>query len=267
MTEVDEALGSFDWKDRQDTERLTGMLDLIASAGAVQALKAWALEALAPAAGDSALDVGCGTGEDVRVFGRLVGTNGRAVGVEPNAGLRAEAERRAGGSVELVDGDAYTLPFEDASFDVIRCERVLQHLDHPDRAVGEMARVLKPGGRVALIDTDWRTAILHPVDPEVLSRMIADFEARAANPFSGRRLRGLLAGAGLSVRDETAATWIDAQSGATGGFATVMSANALAAGVISQAEADAFNAGLAEAAERDAFHFSLTMYAVAATKP
>lgn len=277
MTETDESgidlsRGSFKLADAetQDTAKLAMILDLMAQRPAVQTLKAWALNQLAPAAGETAVDVGSGTGEDVVRFAKLVGPAGRAIGVEPSAGLRAEAVRRAAeANTEFVEGDANALPFEAESVDVLRSERVLQHLADPAGAVREMARVLRPGGRIALIDTDWSTAIIHPADPAVLQRMVDYFLAGSANPYSGRRLRGLLAGAGagLEITGETAATWIEPQEGARQGFVSMMHLTSLEAGVITRAEAEAFAQGIADAADRGEFHLSLTMYAVSAVKP
>jgi ubiquinone/menaquinone biosynthesis C-methylase UbiE len=251
--------------DRQDAARLAMVLDLLAAKPAVQALKAWALDALEPAVDEAALDVGSGTGEDLAELAERVGPSGRAVGVEPNGSLRAVALER-NPELNLVDGIASALPFEDASFDVVRCERVLQHVDDAPQAVAQMARVLRPGGRICLIDTDWATAIVHPADPDVFGRMAGFFHAESANPYSGRTLRGLLVDAGLMVADETAATWIEPQSGAKQGFLAMMGKTAAAAGVITAAEAEAFHRGIEQAADRGAFHMSLTMYAVAATK-
>jgi SAM-dependent methyltransferase len=204
----------------------------------------------------------------VIAFAERVGPEGRAVGVEPSPGLREESVRRAAGArVEYVDGHAAGLPFDDESVDVLRCERVLQHLDHPAVAVREMTRVLRPGGRIVLIDSDWGTAIIHPADPDVLRRMFDHFLSGSANPFSGRQLRGLLADAGLEITGETAATTIEPQEGARQGFVTMMQLTSAQAGVITPAEADAFAKRLAEAADRGAFHQSLTMYAVSAVKP
>ncbi|MFG1819489.1 methyltransferase domain-containing protein [Kribbella sp. NPDC049174] len=297
---IDMSRGSFKLADAetQDTAKLAMILDLMAQRPAVQTLKAWALEQLAPAAGETAVDVGSGTGEDVVRFAKLVGAHGRAIGVEPSAGLRAEAvrrateatvERAAGTNVESVDGDAEAtgesvdraaeatvefvdgyagaLPFEPESVDALRSERVLQHVADPAGAVQDMARVLRPGGRIALIDTDWSTAIIHPADPAVLKRMVDYFVGDSANPYSGRRLRGLLAGAGLEITGETAATWIEAQEGARQGFVSMMHLTSLEAGIITRAEAEAFAQGIADAADRGAFHLSLTMYAVSARKP
>lgn len=274
----------------QNVERQAFVLDQMAGRPAVRTLKAWALEQLRPAPGEIAVDVGSGTGEDVLAFATY---GARAIGVEPSPGLRAEAARRAvsaaetvgraaaaeyveggaeavrgvGAAVEYVEGQAEALPFEDASVDVLRCERVLQHVDDPAAAVTEMARVLRPGGRIVLIDTDWGTAIIHPADPDVLQRMVGYFRGETANPFSGRRLRELLVGTGLEITGETAATWIEPQEGATTGFVGMMHTTAARAGVITDAEAEAFTETLRDAAERGAFHMSLTMYAVSARKP
>lgn len=288
MTETDESgidlssRGSFKIADAetQNAAQLAMVLDLMAQQPAVQTLRAWALEQLAPVAGETAVDVGSGTGEDVVALANLVGPQGHAIGVEPSPGLRAEAHHRAtnaaakpeadgesGGGVEFVDGDVGALPFAGESVDVLRCERVLQHVADAAGAVREMARVLRHGGRIVLIDTDWATAIVHPADPVVLQKMVDHFLADSANPYSGRQLRGQLAAAGLEITGETAATWIEAQEGARRGFASMMHLTALQAGVITPAEAETFAKGLADAADRGAFHLSLTMYAVSARKP
>ncbi|MET9315969.1 methyltransferase domain-containing protein [Kribbella sp. NPDC003505] len=249
----------------QNIERQAFILDQMAGRPAVRTLKSWALDQLKPKAGETAVDVGSGTGEDVVAF---AAAGAHAIGVEPSPGLRAEAVRRtAGADVEYVEGQAESLPFNDESVDVLRCERVLQHVDDPAAVVKEMTRVLRPGGRIALIDTDWATAIVHPADPGVLQRMVDHFIHESANPYSGRRLRGLLAGAGLMITGETAATMIEPQEGARQGLVGMLHLTSLQAGVITEAEAEEFARTLAEAADRGAFHMSLTMYAVSAVKP
>ncbi|WUJ71030.1 methyltransferase domain-containing protein [Kribbella soli] len=249
----------------QNIDRQAFILDQMAGRPAVRTLKSWALDQLAPTAGETAVDVGSGTGEDVVALHEL---GARAIGVEPSPGLRAEAVRRAAGAdVEYVDGHAEALPFEDESIDALRSERVLQHVDDPAAVVKEMARVLRPGGRIVLIDTDWGTAIIHPADPDVLQRMVGYFLRESANPYSGRQLRGLLADAGLEITGETAATWLEPQEGARQGFVGMMHLTSLQAGVITAEEAEAFAQTLGEAADRGAFHMSLTMYAVSAIKP
>lgn len=140
-----------------DVQRQVAALDTQARVPGVANLRAWTLAALELRAGERALDVGTGTGEQVHALAEGVGARGNAVGVEPNAGLRAEAVRRAAGTTAtFVDGRAETLPFAADSVDAVTCERVFQHLPEPARAATEIARVLRPGGRAVVTDTDWR---------------------------------------------------------------------------------------------------------------
>src|SRR6202023_1920244 len=69
-----------------------------------------------------------------------------------------------GGSLEFRQGDAHHLPFPDLTFDACRVDRVLQHLEDPQRAIAEMARVLKIGGRIAAAEPDWDTLVIDVPD-------------------------------------------------------------------------------------------------------
>jgi SAM-dependent methyltransferase len=108
-----------------------------------------ALELLELGPGDRVLDVGCGPGNFSRAFARV---GGRVVGLDASATMLAEAVR-AGGGVEYVRGDAADLPFRDASFDAVCCFAALYFIEQPLRAIAEMARVLAPGGRIALLSS------------------------------------------------------------------------------------------------------------------
>jgi 2-polyprenyl-3-methyl-5-hydroxy-6-metoxy-1,4-benzoquinol methylase len=93
-------------------------------------------------AGARVLDVGCGTGFHVA---RLRERGFDVVGVEPGEELRRRA-RANNPDAEIVDGDMEDLAFEDASFDGVLAVEVIRHVPHPDLAVAEAARVLRPGG-------------------------------------------------------------------------------------------------------------------------
>jgi ubiquinone/menaquinone biosynthesis C-methylase UbiE len=110
-----------------------------------------ALAALEPGPGDRLLDVGCGTGAAVRAAAAVAE---RAVGVDLSAGMIARGRGLAAGlaNVELLEADAATLPFADASFTALLCTTSFHHYVQPGRAVAEMARVLAPGGRVVIAD-------------------------------------------------------------------------------------------------------------------
>lgn len=236
-----------------------------------QRLRDWVMERLAPQPGETAVDVGSGTGAVVRALAGRVGTTGRAVGVEPNAGLRGVAEARAAGldgRPVFVDGDAYALPFDDASVDVLHCERVWQHLREPARAAGEIARVLRPGGRAAVLDSDWGTMLVEPGEPDVSRRVNQAFADASPNPFSGRRLRALLRGAGLAPdADVGSSAFVVPEEMLRGGAMVGMAVQrALRAGTITDAEGTALLSGLTKATDGGTAFVSVTMFAVVARR-
>jgi SAM-dependent methyltransferase len=260
-----------DHEGSRHTEGLVTVLDLQAGLPDVIALRAWVLEALSPQPGQTAVDVGSGTGEDVQALALRVGREGSAIGVEPHAQMRAEAERRAaaaGSTARFVDGAADALPFEDESVDVLRCERVFQHLSDPDAAAVECARVLRPGAVAAVVDSDWGTALIHPGDPEVIARLHMHMLTSAMpNPMSGRRLGGQLRRAGLVVTDVGSRALLREPEAATGPFAAMMTRGAVQTGAVTQAEADALIETLVASVESGEFHMSVTMFAYIARKP
>jgi SAM-dependent methyltransferase len=179
---------------------LIGYLDAARLAPGIVAAKAWSIEQLALGPGMSVLDVGCGTGEDVVTMADLIAPNGKAVGIDNAATMVNEARTRHGhrSDVEFVSADAHRLPFAAAEIDACRCERTLQHLHEPDLAVAEMARVLRPGGRITLLEPDWGTLIVGGTEPDMTTRILAVHVHRHQQPFIGRRLRGLLSSYGFT---------------------------------------------------------------------
>jgi SAM-dependent methyltransferase len=252
-----------------DATQLAAVLDRLDEFPGVQRLRAWARDVLRLLPGEGVVDVGSGTGEELQALAILVGRAGSAIGIEPNPGLRAEATRRAeesGSTARFVDGEAYALPLESSTVDAIRCERVFQHLEHPERAAGELARALRPGGRALVIDTDWGTSILHPGDPEVLAALSGFLPGRFPNPFAGRRLPGHLAAAGLEVEDSGSQALMQEPS-AISEMLGPMLGPAVAAGAITDAQRAQLEHDLRAGAGRGDFHFSVTMFAYLAVKP
>jgi SAM-dependent methyltransferase len=251
---------------------LVALLDAQEQQPAVRRLRDWAFEALAPQPGESVVDVGAGTGTELRRLAQAVAPNGRAVGVEPNPGLREEAAKRAalmGSAATFVDGDAADLPFADGAVHVLRCERVFQHLTDPQAAAHEFARVLAPDGRVAVLDSDWGTVISHPGDPDLVRRYTEANQRRMPNPFSARHLPAQLRTAGLVVDHDIGSAALIMPPRALLGSG-VVHRNADAAveeGVLTREEADELLADAMAAARNGTAFFSVTMYAVIARKP
>jgi SAM-dependent methyltransferase len=110
--------------------------------------------------GDGVLDVACGPGNFTRDFGRIVGPGGLAIGIDASRTMLDRAVRDTPRaeypSVGYVRGDAVVLPFRDESFDAVCCFAALHLFADPFTALDHMARVLTPGGRIALL-TSCRT--------------------------------------------------------------------------------------------------------------
>ena len=97
------------------------------------------------------LEVAVGTGLNIPLYGRDV----RLTGIDISPAMLDIARKRAaevGRDADLREGDAHELPFADASFDTVVCTLSLCNIPDPDRAVAEMKRVLRPGGRLVLVD-------------------------------------------------------------------------------------------------------------------
>lgn len=98
---------------------------------------------------ERALDVGAGTGALAFALAPLVR---EVVALDANPEYVAALRERAPANVVAVEGDAAALPFEAFSFDLVGCLRVLHHAARPELVVSELARVVRPGGRVLVVD-------------------------------------------------------------------------------------------------------------------
>lgn len=113
-----------------------------------------AMDAIDPSA--VVLDIGCGAGTDLLLAARRLGPAGRAIGVDMTDAMRARAAAGASAcgltNVEVRSGDATRLPVDDRSVDVVISNGVLNLVPDKPAALAEIARVLKPGGRVQIAD-------------------------------------------------------------------------------------------------------------------
>jgi ubiquinone/menaquinone biosynthesis C-methylase UbiE len=104
------------------------------------------LDLAAPEPGERMLDLACGTGVVARQAVSRVGSGGRLVGLDFNAGMLARA-RASEPAVEWQEGNAMALPFADDTFDVVVCQQALQFFPDAGKALEEVRRVLAPAGR------------------------------------------------------------------------------------------------------------------------
>lgn len=148
--------------------------------------------------GERVLDVGCGLGHDAVAMAAIVGPAGSVVGTDKSATFVDEARRRTAGAaaVEFRQADATALPFEDESFDAVHVHRVLMYVPDPARAVAEVLRVLRPGGRALFVEPDAAADFADHPD-ERLGDLLAPMIAHVPQPRIGRQLRRLAITAGF----------------------------------------------------------------------
>lgn len=176
------------------------------------------------------LDVGCGPGsitlDLAAMIAGLGGAASQVTGVEntpvPLQAACDAAEERGIGA-RFLPGDVYSLPFGDASFDVVVAHQVFQHLTDPVTALRECLRVTAPGGVVALRDADYAAMSYHPAPlglREWTHRYRAMAQANGAEPDAGRHLVEWALSAGCDTGDlsYSTSTWV--YSNAAGGRST-----------------------------------------------
>ena len=129
--------------------------------------------ALSIKSGQSVLDLGCGGGHLVREFALATGEKGRVVGLDASQEqLDSAAELCANlPGVELVTGDATNMAFGDDEFDCLASIQMYEYVEDVDAALTESARVLKPGGRAAMVSVLWDHWRFHGAEPELNNLM------------------------------------------------------------------------------------------------
>ncbi|MGN8048102.1 class I SAM-dependent methyltransferase [Curtobacterium sp. 22159] len=145
------------------------------------------VDVLAAEAGDqgAVLDLACGTGYVAEAVARRRGSGAHVVASDVNAAMLAVARQRAGDRYTTVQADASSLPFADGSFDVVLSQQGLQFFPNLDAALSEIARVLRPGGR--LIATVWTDRPSNPylqAQAEAVADVFPDRPVGPAAAFS-----------------------------------------------------------------------------------
>lgn len=221
------------------------------------------IEIAKPVQGESCLDVGCGPAFLVEQLKAAVGAAGSVTGVDHSEGMVKAGSLRCP-SANLLQGSAEELPFPDCSFDLVTITQVLVYVPDPAKALSEAKRVLKPGGRVLILDSIWSQSSWSGADVQLQRRILDEFDKHCSHPLLPMRIPELLRTVGLEFAHDpivipiTNTIWDDV------GFAKGGSANIVKyvteQGLVEKDDAERWLSELEESGRNGTFFFNLNRY-------
>jgi ubiquinone/menaquinone biosynthesis C-methylase UbiE len=188
----------FDEETARQVEAVYSTSDVVEQRRAVRA-------ALALRPGERVLDIGSGPGFLAAEMAQELGAEGRVDGVDTSESMLAVARRReparGAAPAEFHLAGALALPFADSAFDAAVSTQVLEYVEDVPAALTEARRVLRPGGRLLALDTDWDSIVWHSGDPQRMRRVLEAWNEHLADPHLPRRLPRLLRDAGFGLTE------------------------------------------------------------------
>lgn len=253
-------------------EDVARQLEEIYSKRDVTRRRALARAALGAQPGERIIDVGCGPGFFVSELLDEVGPEGTVTGIDNSPEMLAFAGRRTEGvpNVGLLKGDAVSVPAPDGSYDRAICVQVLEYVEDVARALGELHRVLRSGGRVVVWDVDWATLSWHSSDQTRMGRVLKAWDRHLVHPSLPRTLTAMLRGAGFEeIRVEGHAFPTNELSDETygGAFLSVIEDFVRGLDDFPSEELDAWAVEQRELGARGEYFFAVMQFCFAATKP
>lgn len=158
-------------------------------------------EALDPSPGERLLSLGPGPGHEPAELAKEAGEECPIVCVDHSPTMLEMARERcqAFDWVSFQEGGATDLPLEDGSIDGAVIVQVYEYVDAIEEALDELHRVLAPGGRAVIVDSEWSTLAWHASDEDRARRVLDAFENHCERPYLARYLPGYLRQAGFEI--------------------------------------------------------------------
>lgn len=159
------------------------------------------IQLLSPQAGERVIDIGSGPGLLSSEVGELVGPDGRIRGVDLSEHMVAIATHRCANKpwIEFQTADAISLPFSASAFDVAVSTQVFEYIEDLATALSEVHRVLRPGGRLLILDTDWDSVVWHSSNRTRMNRILEAWNDHCKDPFLPRTLAPRLREQGFEI--------------------------------------------------------------------
>jgi ubiquinone/menaquinone biosynthesis C-methylase UbiE len=229
------------------------------------------LETAVPRSDECVLDIGCGPGFVTEELARAVGPRGTVHAMDNSESSVEMTRQRCAGfaNVQVQLAEATQLPYPDNRFDLAISTQVYEFVPDIRASLSELRRVLRPGGRAAIIDTDWHTILWHSADPARMARVLKAWDEHLAHAVLPRTLNPLLRDAGFSVRECKAISYLDTEFKPEGYSHNMM--KTIRGFVrdrhgITKQEADDWAGELLDLAQAGAYFFNLNRYLFLAEK-
>lgn len=222
--------------------------------------------------GERVLDIGSGPGLQAHEMAEAVGLSGQVCGVDLSESMVQMSRTRCARQswVHLQIGDATRLLYPENSFDVAVATQVYEYVVDMTAALADLYRVVRPGGRVLILDTDWDSLVWHTTDRIRMKRVLEAWDAHLARPHLPQTLESRLKRAGFQLQKQSVFPLLNSQCNADTyshwliGF---ISPFVPGKSGVTKAEARAWAKELRHLARANSYFFSLNRYIFMAAKP
>ena len=189
-------MSSFDEKASKRVESVYSTTDIVTQRKKI-------LELLAPVKGEKILDLGVGPGFLTKEISEFVDGESDIIGIDNSEFMLEIARKRCSAlsSITFQRANATALPFSDSEFDAVVISQVYEYVSEIKGALSELFRVLKPGGRALIMDTDWDSLVWNAKDKERASQIFEVWEQHLFDPNLPSKLSPMLIGEGFRISD------------------------------------------------------------------
>ena len=254
----------YDEAESRKTERIYMTPEIIRQRAAT-------MEAIHLQAGERVIDVGCGPGLLTLEMALAVGEKGRVLGIDNSEPMLRLAHTRCEGldQVRIEGGDVTRIKQENGCFDAVTCIQVLLYVAAVREALAEMRRVLRRGGRIAIMETDWSGTVLNSSNEALTRKIIGSWDLETPNPRLPAQLGPLLSGQGFDSIQVRAIPIINTSFDADGFSAQLLKQFADSAqkfGVSDESETAEWLEDLRRLGEEGAYFFCVNRFLFTAVK-
>ncbi len=229
-------------------------------------------EALALQVGEHVLEIGTGPGFEPYELATVLGPTGCLHAIDTSETMLQLSRQRCADQpwAEFHLADASLLPFDDDTFDAAVVVQVYEYVEDVAVDLRELSRELRPGGRAAVVDSDWRSIVWETSDPTRMTRVLNAFEEHLVHPCLNRSLPGLLKQAGFALQQAQVLSAFDlafTEEQFSYGLAQLIGDFVVGRQGLSRDDAELWQEDLRKADQEGRYFFSLNQYLYLAIKP